>query len=530
MSYPFERHHSSNLPNPEKRGSGSLKSLGRYLASFFLLWPLTGQSHGGDDIYSMGNRRELFVDHFLIEKLSGDAELKLHQPVSAGTVLRMDEPWEGNVSLYASIIEDEGLYRMYYRGMANPDYVVKKNLREGETYHEGHSAVVAYAESRDGIHWEKPELGLHPFGGSRKNNILLVEDNFEYQETHNFHVFIDGNPETPDSGRYKAVAGVRKLFGFVSADGIHWKKVREKPILTDGYFDSHNVVFWDAERSRYVAIYRDFIHGVRTIKFATSENFLDWTEGVWADFGEAPPEHLYTNATTPYFRAPHIYLSFPKRFMPYRTVVHDGLNNGLSDGVFMSSRDGIHWHRFREAFIRPGRDQRNWIHRSNAVSSGIFQLDEDTISLYVTRNYTYPSVHVERMKIRLDGFVSAHAGMEGGELLTKPFTFDGLKAEGASRIVEEDKSLDLFLNFATSAAGSIRLEIQDIHGNPIPGFTLVESPVLYGDRIDRKVQWPRPGTRTDSDLLNSLAGKPIRLRFVLKDADLYSLQFRAWSP
>ncbi len=85
----------------------------------------------------------------------------------------------------------------------------------------------------------------------------------------------------------------------------------------------------------------------------SSDDFVHWSEPQWIDFGAASPEHLYTNQITPYHRAPHILVGFPKRFMPGRaTVEHD--YNGVSDGVFMSSRDGLHFKRWTEAFIRPG--------------------------------------------------------------------------------------------------------------------------------------------------------------------------------
>jgi hypothetical protein len=111
---------------------------------------------------------------------------------------------------------------------------------------------------------------------------------------------------------------------------------------------------------------------------------------------------------------------------------------------------------------------------------------------------------IRRYTLRLDGFVSAHAPMKGGELTTKPIRFKGGK---------------LNLNFATSAAGSIRVEIQDAQGKPIPGFALAESPDHFGDTITRQVQWNKGGD------VSALAGKPVRLRFVLKDADLYSYKF-----
>ena len=94
--------------------------------------------------------------------------------------------------------------------------------------------------------------------------------------------------------------------------------------------------------------------------------------------------------------------------------------------------------------------------------------------------------------------------MSGGELLTKPLTFTGNK---------------LTLNFATSAAGDVRVELQEASGKPLPGFTLDDCPPVFGDAIERVVKWKHGGD------VSPLAGKPVRLRFALKDADLYSLKF-----
>ena len=103
---------------------------------------------------------------------------------------------------------------------------------------------------------------------------------------------------------------------------------------------------------------------------------------------------------------------------------------GVSEAVFMSSRDGVHWdRRFMEAFIRPGRDPRNWVHRSNMPSAGVVPTSSDEMSIYVARHYTYPSAHLERMVLRTDGFASAHAGYASGELHTKPLVFEGVRFE-----------------------------------------------------------------------------------------------------
>ena len=352
------------------------------------------------------------------------------------------------------------------------------------------------------------------FNGSRDNNIL------ELRGAIKLNPFRDENPSAPASARYKAV-GVRtgekrELVPLKSADAIHWEWMHDEPVITDGAFDSHNTAFWDGVRGHYVALYRDFAHGVRTLKYATSKDFIDWTPGQWLDYGDAPQEHLYTNATIPYFRAPHIYLAFPKRLVPWRSPQHYAHVNrtgppGVSESVFMSSRDGLHWHRFIQAFIRPGREHRNWIHRTNFVARGIIQSGDDEISLYVTQHYTYPSAHLRRMSLRLDGFVSASAGYPGGEFTTRPLIFQGQ---------------NLVLNYATAAAGSIQVEIQDLGGKPLAGFALKESVPIWGDDIEGVARWRRAGSRDQENQLRRIAGKPVRLRFVMTDADLYSLRFR----
>ena len=267
-------------------------------------------------------------------------------------------------------------------------------------------------------------------------------------------------------------------------------------------------------------------YGNRSFKYATSPDFIDWSYPQWADFGNTPQEQLYTSPVIPYFRAPHIYLAWPMRLMDdWRQLLPESPWPGVSDVVFMSSRDGLHWdRRFMEAFIRPGRQRRNWTDRSNLPAFGLLPTAADEISLYVVRNYHTPSCHLERMVLRTDGFVSVHAGYAGGEFVTKPLIFEGG---------------NLVLNYSTSAAGSIRVEIQDAKGNPLLGFSLLESPLIYGDEIEHTVGWKRmhpdfsvypeyeQGFRRSSERpLARLAGKTVRLRFVMKDADLYSIQFR----
>ena len=447
------------------------------------------------DVPDIGSRLELFVDHYLIDSLK-EARLKLHHPTPREIALPFDAPWEGISSTYVTIMRVGDGYRMYYRGSPN----------EG--------LVTCCAESADGIHWTRQNLGLCEVAGSRDNNVILGPGRWP----NTFTPFLDTRPGVPRSERFKAVAedrpdGKPVLLALVSEDGYRWHLLRDEPIITDGAFDSQNLVYWDAHRGHYVAFYRHFTdrkrlyHGVRIIKWATSPDFRIWTPGQELDYGDAPLEHFYTNATVSYFRAPHIYLAFPKRFLPKRQAIPEHPEPGVSDGVFMSSRDGLHWDRTSmEAFLRPGRDRENWTQRSNMIAWGIVPTAPDEISIYWTEHYTHPTCRLRRGTLRVDGFVSVHAGYAGGELLTRPLRFEGS---------------ELTLNVATSAVGSMRVEIQDAEGQPIPGYALEESIEWYGDDIGAVVHWQSGSS------VAALAGRPVRLRMVLRDADVYALRFRA---
>jgi hypothetical protein len=214
-----------------------------------------------------------------------------------------------------------------------------------------------------------------------------------------------------------------------------------------------------------------------------------------------PVEHFYTNATLPCPGAPHLLLSFPMRFVPERTKVPDLGEPGVSDAVFMTSRDGVHWCRlFREAWVRPDRDPRNWTHRNNMPAWGIAQTAPDEFSLYISEHYDWPDNRLRRLAVRRHGFASLHAGAAGGECLTRPFRFTGG---------------ELALNYATSAAGGVVVEVQDAGGR-----ALARSEELFGDELDGVARWPE-GAR-----LADLAGQPVRLRIALRDADVFAFQFR----
>jgi hypothetical protein len=97
-----------------------------------------------------------------------------------------------------------------------------------------------------------------------------------------------------------------------------------------------------------------------------------------------------------------------------------------------------------------------------------------------------------------------HAGARGGEFTTPPLIVRGGR---------------LVLNYATSAAGSVQVEVQDAGGRPLPGFAAADMPPLYGDELDATVRWKK-----GSDL-SALKGQTVQLRVRLKDADLFALRF-----
>ncbi|MCA9017436.1 MAG: hypothetical protein KDA77_19090, partial [Planctomycetaceae bacterium] len=169
---------------------------------------------------NIGDRRELFIDDALVGQLTGEIEIRLQHPTPREVVFKFDQPWEGSSSGYHTIFQDGDLYRLYYRG----SHII---VSDGRINTGSHKPYYCYAESKDGIHWTRPELGLVEFQGSKKNNIIL-----EGKGTHNFAPFKDENPNCKPEAKYKALAGTQSeggLYAFQSADGIHWKLMQEKP-------------------------------------------------------------------------------------------------------------------------------------------------------------------------------------------------------------------------------------------------------------------------------------------------------------
>lgn len=477
----------------------------RQFVLFVLLNTTIVSAEGTQEVVDIGSQREFFVDDLLIGKLTG-TELKMHTP---HRLRRMPPRPFGH---YATVLDDKKKLRLYFRG----DKVPGAHWRNGwGNYHEGE--VTLYAESSDhGVHWTTPDLGIHNVPEIQHGNVVIDMSDDTFLVTHNFTPFIDTRHDVPNNERYKALGGgryppenwggwktkgerqeLRDKYGpgglkaFASEDGLNWRLLKEEPVIAEelGSFDSQNGAFWSEAEQQYVCYFRWFDQGRRAIRRATSKDFLNWTEPVNMQANQ-PGEHLYTSCTQPYFRAPHIYIAFPTRFQSSA--------GAITDIVLMATRPGSdRYHRhFKEAFIRPGLGERGWGNRANYITLNAVQTSETEMSLFMYGGAQFV--------IRLDGFISVNAGYEQGEFVTKPLKFSGDRLE---------------VNVSTAGAGQLQVELQNADGNPITGYELESCDSIKGDFISQIVTWNKK-----SDL-SKLSGTKVQVRFVMKEADLYSLRF-----
>ena len=503
--------------------------------SFSVTCQINKNDSGNPEVIDIGSRLELFTDDFLVENLKGDALFKLHNPVPREIVILHDQPWEGSGSGYHSIFHDGKKYRMYYKAWQHTASSDASTV---------HPLYCAYAESYDGINWKKSELGLHKFNGSAKNNIVFISGEYNGYNLDAGHpaVFMDTNPDVSHDARFKAflISGPPKrgIAAFKSPDGINWTLISNKPVITDGAFDSQNLAFWDSHNNIYRAYWRYFSEednnsrykGVRSVRTAVSKDFIHWEEQTNITFTDTLIQQLYTNQIKPYYRAPHILIGFPARYIDRgwspsmealpepeerkaRASKSRRYGTALTETILMVSRNGTTFKRWNEAFLRPGIERKGtWTYGDAYMGWHIVETASDLpgappeLSFYVTESYWKGHASaLRRYTLRIDGFVSVSAPMTGGEIITKPVFFEGQS---------------LYLNFSSSAAGEIVVEIQDISGKPFEKYSLEKCAPVFGDSLERVVSWQ--GGNDISDI----SGKAVRLRFFLKDADLYSFRFK----
>ncbi|MDI9497711.1 MAG: hypothetical protein QM270_04395 [Bacillota bacterium] len=449
-------------------------------------------------VTDIGSRVEMLVDDSLLAESRG-LDFRLTSPVRCESAIVLDRPWEGEgAGAYASVLAFDGRFHLYYRAGVNTS---------GDDQDEGQ--CLCYAVSSDGVHWEKPDLGRVLFRGSRANNILM-----RGHECHNFTPVVDLNPACPPSERIKATAGYQPggLFIYASADGLEFRRLFDTPAVTVGLLDSQNVLLYDPTAGRYRIYSRIYQPAVpdgprlRSILNAESTDLEHWSQPVPNRYVQGPqPDELYTNATVTCPGAEHQLVAFPMRFVPDVDVVEPRRSPGISDAVFMSSRDGVLWdRRFMDSWIGGGLDERNWTQRSMMPARGILATDPEHFSVYVLEHYCWPDARIVRYELRRHGFASLHAGIQGGCVQSLPLRFTGSR---------------LLLNARTAANGRIRVGIRDAAtGRFVPGFAPEDSAVWRGDATGRAVDF-------GGGCLAALAGRPVALQFELELADLYAFQF-----
>ena len=464
---------------------------------------------------NVGSAKQLFIDDALIAD-SERVALTVNRPIKdEAPCLSGEHPWESwTMGQYACVMRDGDTFRMWYC----PAY----RSEEGE-----YCGRLCYASSPDGIHWEKPDLGLLAFAGDEHTNIVFPSDPLLGTGDGNPPSF-DTNPDCPADERYKMPfmrfhpEKGNEIVVYVSPDGLRWRALSEK--ASCGRSDTNNVVFWDDSIGRYVAMVRKMAKGTerwRRVGRCEFDDLSDWGEvqEVLAPDQDDPPNvDMYTNAAVRY---EGVYLMFPSLYshfpQPQEVKPEKGKlrNDGIVDIRFATSRDGIHWSRHdRRPFVPLGMAGQ-WDSRQAYMCTGLIEMGDELWMYYAGMDYSHAEDAIIdpqgraggicRLRLRRDGFVSADAPYTGGELTTVPLVFEGNR---------------LVLNVETGAGGSVQVAILNQDGKPVPGFGRDDCVRIEGNDIRKVVAWK------DGPDLGSLVGKPVTLRFVMRDAKLHSFQFR----
>ena len=488
----------------------------------------TGPEHAGivlkDIPLEFGANEWQFVWAYnVLDQDAGTALLEIQQPVLREAVMTYGEAWEGDGCCYQNFFWDEaeGIYRMYYKGLDILDGD-NENFTAGEF-------KVCYAESTDGVNWEKPDLGLYAYQGSYHNNIIFDQAAAGWA-VDNFFVFKDPNPDCRKGEEYKALAGRYPdgLYCYYSSDGIHFDPENYDIITTEGTFDTLNTVHWSESEKKYYCYIRNFHSDsdIRDVRMLTSSDFVTWTSPVMLSYGTNADDYpMYTNNVTPYYRNEKILIGFPTRYMErnswsnsfeeltgrkerlFRISIARRYGLALTDCAFMTSVDGENWRRYDEALFTPGSENGlNWVYGDCLPAYGMLETPQvipgadPEISMYIAANhFTGQAKVLYRYTLRVDGFAACTAPYSGAVAVTEDFTCPGGDT--------------LSVNFSTSAMGYLKVSLVTESGDRIT------SAEHFGDSIDRTVRFS--GSRTPE----SFQGQKVHLEFEMADAKLYSFRF-----
>ena len=494
-----------------------------------ILFPGCSGKESASQALELGTQTQLLVDDFVIEEMKG-VKRKLNPLTKhpANPVLRPEHPWEGQYTFPGTVLydESEGLFEMWYACL---EYEWDPRLTRSRS---------AYAVSRDGLVWERPELGLLDFKGSKKNNLIPPPRG---------NVFLDA-AETDPSRRFKALGYCRRphpqgpagICISFSEGGLRWTPYAKNPVLT-GVGDTHTLFGWDDSVNRYVAFMRPGFEafadlppelrigeGLRAIGRSESEDFIHWpspTPVLMPDDEDPPGTQFYGMSV---FSDRSVYFGLIWVYHP---------NSLMVDVQLAFSRDGVDWQRAggRHPILTYGlpdafdshalyarrplvlRDQ-IWVYyvaedEAHALTSSDISLQAHRptdVALTSSGRTDFNAQSWLRRRrgygglatCRRDRFVSLDAGSNPGEVLTRAFVCQGNR---------------LLVN-ADAGDGEIRVEVADEDGGPLAGFGLSVADPLKQDSLNHVVTWEGQAD------LRSLQGHSVRLRFLIKNSKLFSFR------
>lgn len=507
----------------------------------------------------VGSSKQLFVDDLFIESSQG-VELMMNAPhPDPEPVLTADAPWEVesaiSLGIYSSVLkDDDGRIRIWY------------HARGGRDAPQNEQAHVGYAESTDGIHFTKPLLNLVDSDGSTANNIVIPS------KLGGSSVWID--PQAPAEERYKNQSKVydpevaRQFHMHCSPDGLDWSFRHRIQLQQGGGWDTQSIIFWDPAIERYLLYTRKWFaqrhstaagnENYRAVRRLESDDLSHWdNESVvmWPDDMDlatyethAPldpeaPEKPYSRVPVDYYGA-NVF-KYPDQHGVYAmlananwywydrepivTTVHDDLEverletqqiYGPSrfDVRLAVSRDGVGFKRCggRRPFLSPGQEG-SFSSRMVWSMPTPVQMGDELWIYYSGQNKDHDGIvdpaadgllsGIGRAVMRLDGFVSADAGYDGGEIITPILRFS--------------RGSRLELNVDTGGGGSVKVEVLDPYGKPVTGYAEREASWVCGNSVRMPVTW---GANQD---VGDIEGRPIKLRFIMRDCKLYAFQFAA---
>ncbi len=476
----------------------------------------------------MGKRRVLLDTRPLIA-MDGNvshrfwAAEKLGQPVLEG-----DRPWERyGVQVYGSVFLDGGRYRMWYN--CAPEVPTRANF-----------CHVGYAESSDGVRWEKPVLGIDPFADTKETNLLNLYRHFP-------SVMIDSSEPDP-AHRYKATGFVARgwtqerggkysktgFYTAYSADGLRWTDYEHEPLQVD---DTGGFIK-DEHRQRFTGFVRpqpryDLIDR-RSLGIVTSQDLTHWSRPWTILVPDGEDDRMARDRgfhhAEFYGMAIHPFEDFLVGIMwvfwvylPLRAKDRMGMW-GIIDCQLVYSYDGSYWHRTpdRQPFIPLGTrgdfdaamiqtavrpvevGDEVWIyytgspHQHHYYTTKDWQTRDDID--YKAKMYWNEDV-ISIAKIKRDRYAS-FSTWDQGSLTVRHGRPDGRR---------------LLIN-ARSPRGWVKAQVLDVGGSPLEGLGLQECRPFTGDSVRGEITW---AGRSLTDLSPD---QEIQLRFVLDDADLYAYE------